>query len=436
LLPRWLTVVLYAVLIPLCVFSVGFIGRSIYIQHELTGAVKLVGGRLGEPWVELTGPEGRRAMPWLEEHPRDGWFYLNQELLRDEAADGRMARALALRKAVQWGVNSARREVIRQITAHMTREGALESGFTIDEKMRQVLASMVAERRASPEMTYGERRVTDVLEWLLKEPPEPPTGTEKGRMQSLEAQYSKTAFQGPDARALKGLAQEWQPDSNPAAREAASKFALMLQGKQTDLSAESAAYCTQQADQWEGLYRQGMARTASVGYQLLEIIIKGNLFVDHPNVYQYVSLLGHRFDEVRAEAVKGVWLLRQNQFDIRFLSEYAGRTSVNPFLAVETARLTMEEHERVMRRENNRRLVEAVRLLGRIGVDYVEHTSDYKMPVPDQNQFMNGQIVHRLQDLTNEEIVRTDVAAALSAIRQADEKRTGGPLFFAAVAER
>jgi hypothetical protein len=439
LLPRWVRVLVYVLLIPPGALAVVFIARSAYLQSRTTISVEAVVGTLDQ-LPDLSGAEGAAAVEWLEERPLDGFLYLNQELLRDEVDDERMARALALRKATGWGRNSTRLEVIRQILEHMTNEGGLEAAFAEtfqqDESTRTVLEEMVAERSADPEMTYAENRITDVLAWLAEGAPGRPTGPEKRRMQALEKQYAKRAFVGPEASALESLADEWQQDSDPLAREAAGGFAEMLEGRKAELSEEAMALCASSADEWEGRYHQGMTRAAEVGYRLLEQVLSADLFIDHPYIYQYILLLGHQYDEVRERIAAGTWLLRHNKFGIRFVSYYATKTAINPVMAVETLRLTKEEHERLMRRLNTRRLHEAVRLLGRLGVDYVEHTSEYELEVKDQDAFVRAFVIHGLQDVTDNEVVGEAAKEALAAIRQADLRRPGGPLFFEAVAER
>ncbi|MHC4593217.1 MAG: hypothetical protein ACYS8L_11075 [Planctomycetota bacterium] len=109
LLPRWFTMPFYTVFGLFCVYSVIHIGRSLTIQHAISEAVDVVKGDVGRAAADFAGPEGQQAISELEGHAREAFLYLNEELLQDEDKDGRMARAMALRKAVDWAQNSARR---------------------------------------------------------------------------------------------------------------------------------------------------------------------------------------------------------------------------------------------------------------------------------------------------------------------------------------
>ncbi|MHC4593218.1 MAG: hypothetical protein ACYS8L_11080, partial [Planctomycetota bacterium] len=247
---------------------------------------------------------------------------------------------------------------------------------------------MVAERRANAGLTYVEDRITDVLDWLAKGHPGQPKGPEKRRLRALAELYAKRVFLGAEERALRVLMAEWRDDPDPVAQGAADAFDKMLAQQRTELSPEAEALCTQRADEWEQRYREGMTRLAQAGVRMTERILGEYMFVDHPHIYQCLTLLNHRFEEVRQAVAAEAWTLRHNQFTIRFLAYFATSTAINPFMAVETVRLTREENERRMRRAKDRRMREAVRLLGRIGVEYVEHPQDYDLGVRDPDEFV------------------------------------------------
>ena len=52
LLPRWLTVTLYAVFVPFCLFSAFWIGRSIIIQESINDYLQVLAG----PWEDEPPP--------------------------------------------------------------------------------------------------------------------------------------------------------------------------------------------------------------------------------------------------------------------------------------------------------------------------------------------------------------------------------------------
>ena len=431
LLPRWFIVTFYVVFSVFSVYSIIHITRSLTIQHALTGAVDVVNGAVDRPAADLDSPEGQKALAVLKRHSSRALLYLNQALLQNEENDPRMARAMALRKAADWGRTSARRDVIGRIVEKMTDEGVLAGDFTVDEEMQQVLEEMVVERRAA-EMTYVEDRITDVLDWLAEGYPGQPTGPEKRRLSALKKQLAKKVFVGAEAKALEALMAQWRGDSNAAAREAAEAFDDMLAGQRAQLSPEATALCVERADQWEQRYRDGMIRIAQAGRQMAAEIGRSGRFLDHPHIYQYLSLLDHRFDEVRREANRGAWELRHSRFAFLFVSYFASKTAINPSMAVETVRLTREEHEREMREANVRRMREAVALLGRLGVDYVQDRDSYQLRVGKRDDFVRKHVVGKLHELADEELIADLVEKALADIRRADVARPGGPLFFAA----
>lgn len=435
LLPKWFTKPFYVVFAVLCVLGLVYVARSVRVQSALRSIIEVVNSGVEDGALSVSSPEGGKLLEVLNEHPVDSFLYLNQQILQDEEKDRRMGRALALRRAVQWGKNSARRDVIGQIVDNMTDEGALAEGFAIDEEMRSVLQDLIQERWADPEMTYAENRITDVLAWLAEGPLEPPKGPEKRRMKALLAQYAKRSFSGHEARALKTLIEEWSEQAAPVPREAAERFVEMLADERTGLSPEAVEFCNDRADRWENRYREGMINLAQFAYANLVEIETQDRFVDHPHIYQYLGLLDHRFEEVRQQVADGVWLLRHHKFAVSFLSVFATKTTINTFMAVETARLTREENERQMRRANNRRMRKAVQLLGRIGVDYIRNSDDYRFGVKDPDEFINSFVVHALEDLENEEVVSDLAVEALEDIRRADLAEPGGPRFFAKTGE-
>jgi len=239
LLPRWFTTLFYVIFIPFCVYSVFYITNSLVMQHRLRAAIAVVKGSLETEPVDLRSTEGQAVLEVLKAQLLESFLYASQELLQDEEKDERMARALALRRAIGWGKVSAERDVIERILDNMEEDGSVDAGFTVDEQMQQILETMVAERRADPEMTYVEDRITDVLEWVAQGHPGQPKGPERRRLAALQEGYAKKVFQSAEAEALRQLAQEWAADPNPVEREAAAAFAEMLAQRRAELSPEA-----------------------------------------------------------------------------------------------------------------------------------------------------------------------------------------------------
>jgi hypothetical protein len=326
---------------------------------------------------------------------------------------------------------SERRSVVQQIAENMGDEGYLARDFTLTDEMRAVLAEMVAERRGDPEMTYAENRITDVLAWLVDEKRGRPQGPERRRLQSLVKQLEKALLTDGEIASLRKLAAQWQSGADePGAREAADEIVRILDGEGGRLSEEARAYVSGRADYWEGLYRTAMGRLAEVSVQVLAELVGEGARIDHPHIYQYAGLLRHRFEGIRASVEEGTWLLRHSRFTTIFLSEFAETAAVNPVMATETSRLTKEEHERVMKRENTRRRSASIRMLGRIGVDYIKNPESYSLGVRDSDAFVQRYVVHTLEQIAEDDSVAEEVASSLAMLREADANRPGGARFF------
>jgi hypothetical protein len=428
LLPRWFTVSFYLIFGVFCIYSLYSITRSLRIQGQLTDAVGLISGSVLTEAAAPGTTQGDEAVAVLARHPVDAFLYLNQEILQNEEEDPRMARALALRKAADWSVTSARRELVGRILASMGEDGSLPDSFVLEDDDQAILDDMVAERRADTGLKYVEELITDVLAWVAEGHPGKAKGAEKRRLQAFEKQFEKKLFVGVEAEALNELMLEWQAEGGVAA-SAAARFPAMLEGKAADLADEEAQLCRERAAEWEQRYRDGMAALAVASRMMMEerdaMPPDDKPRLDHPHIYQYLSLLASRFPEVREQTMAGGWLLRHNRFTVMFLSSFATKTTVNPFMAVETLRLTAEEHEREMRRANERRMGEAIRLLARIGVDYMADPTDYlanhTFTIADPDELIRRSVVAAIYEVADEEAVAEAAEEALAALREADK---------------
>jgi hypothetical protein len=435
LLPTWFLLSFYGIFGAFCIFAVSYIIYSFTVQHALTASLEAIRGDIDET-LHWDSDQVQEAVEVMRKHPVDAFLHLNQELLQEEMKDGRMARALALEKARTWGLVSARRELVNHILSGMQEDGSVLPDFTLDSEQAALLEGMIAERRANREASYAEDLITDVLEWISDGHPGRPSGPEKRRIGALADSYAKKVFVGEEAAALEELALRWRDDPDAAAREASEAFGMMLIGGQTDLSPAASRLCAERAAQWEGEYRRGMVNVARAARSMISPILDRGLRLDHPHIYQYLILLQHRFDAVRDEVREGAWMMRHREYCVRFLGVFANRTAINPVMAVETVRLTKEEHERLMRRQNQRRLHEAVRLLGRIGSDYVRYPAEYEIrDVAEADAFMRKWVVYALEAVAEEEELKAEVAEALEEISQAEEQRPGPPILLLEAAE-
>jgi hypothetical protein len=435
LLPRWFTTLFYAVFVPFCIFSVYDVVRSLRIQHALTGAIGTLLGNVAADAVSPDSEAGRKAMAVLQGRSLDSFLYLNQTLLQDPEQDDRMARALALRRAVDWGTVSAQRQVIGDVVAHMKDDGSVASDFVMAPSAVQTLDEMVQQRRAQPDLTFVEDRITDVLAWLAAGHPGQPKGTERKQLMALQKEYAKKFFAGAEAAALRALAADWQGDPDKVRQEAAAAFDQMLQGKSSSLSPEAQAMCSAAANDWESRYRDGVMDVAKASREMVADIVKKDVFLDHPHVYQYLGLLDYPYKEVRDQVVEGAWLLRHDRFTIRFLAYFGTKTTFNPFMAVETLRLTREEHERALRVANQRRMGEAVALLGRIGVDYIEHADAYAKLGKDADDYVRRFIIAALREVAEEPAIGPEAKKALAEMQAAVAAGPGRPDLFKSSAE-
>ncbi len=166
-----------------------------------------------------------------------------------------------------------------------------------------------------------------------------------------------------------------------------------------------------------------MTHLAGASLDVLRQVIEDGLYLDHPHIFQYLTLLGYQYDPVRAQVEQGAWQLRHSRFTIIYLSEFVRTTTINPVMAVETERLTKEEHERQMNEQNVLRRRESVTLLGKIGLDYIAHRGDYDLNAPDKDEFIREHLTHTLEEAAEDEAVADLVAPALKDLREADAKQ-------------
>jgi hypothetical protein len=224
---------------------------------------------------------------------------------------------------------------------------------------------------------------------------------------------------------------------------------------------------------FENAYEAGMTRIARAARTMVQMIngprssgseegasaaYKGyeldkpdeELFVDHPHIYQYLSLLGYRyeldhpekFEEVRQFVIDGVYAMRHRKFTLYFLRYFGRKTAINPVMAVETERLTKEQHEREMREANWMRVRNAQKLMTRVFADYLGNPESYldaEDPQFDSEQevqdYVRAKLIHPMQDLVEDPTFGDHAREQLEQMRELAREHGAYDQFFRSVAE-
>jgi hypothetical protein len=480
LLPRWLSILLYAIFIPWCLFATVWIGHSMVVQHKMMNAVKTVGG----PWEgeapAIDSPQMRLAVDTLCQRPRDSLLYILQYLQQDELRDRRMAEAITLRKAVAWEVEARRRALFAEVLPSMNEKtGELDEDYRMSPESMRTLLDLIHERTAEASTSYTEQKTSEVLEWLaarmlfeeamskLDEEtsgtpddrhlsaeqieklveevaggsaarqdipqkvrdkllewlaqgrPQRATGPERRRIKSLEVKYKKKVFFGKERSVLKKLAEQWRADHDAIKQGLSGKFALMLDGKTASLTDQERAFCEERASYWENQYNEGRVRLCRVVESCVDLIVQNDISLDHPHIWDIVNLLQEGYEPARASLARTAYALRNRRFTLIYLSQFVLKDHANPVMAVETPRLTKEEHEQLLERENHRRRLECIKLLREIGKAYYAEPFKIKhLPEADQDEFVRLKVVRTLEDVLQDRAVGKVAQEALDDIKE------------------
>jgi hypothetical protein len=129
-----------------------------------------------------------------------------------------------------------------------------------------------------------------------------------------------------------------------------------------------------------------------------------------------------------------VYTLRKRRYTLKYLARGIQKDTVNPVMAVETRRLTKDEHEQLLRRENTRKRLSCIELAKRIALDYCEkkwvvtrHAKPdfpflaYQKPElsgPESRQTLKTTIMAALVSVTKDEDVGQQAQEALSWIEE------------------
>lgn len=413
LLPRWLSLCVYGVFIPWCLFSAVWIARAMSVQHRTFGAVKRICGPWeGEPHA-LDSDQIEHDFAVLEIKSRSSLLYLIQEIRQEERKDPRMALAYALRRTVRWGTEAKRRELFAELLSNMGKEGDMDPDYALPAGHADMLAEFVGERKALGSVSYEEQKITEVLEWIADGRPTPAKGPERRRVAALKTGAEKKLFFGREKRALARVIEDWRAADVPVRSSAAEKFGLMLAAESTELTPEEAALCNQVADEQEESFKLGRTRLADSCLRLVKTIEEqskareaaggGPLRVDHPVVWDIVRFLDHPYKEVRDPFAKACLVLMKRKYVVIHLSDFIRRKDVNPVMAVETTRLTKSDHERELRHELQRRRLASIGVLKDIGVAYYTEPFNVQGVEPDkQRAFIDQRVIGALESVLDD----------------------------------
>ena len=440
LLPRWLTVTIWAIFLPWCVFAAVWIAWSMALQFKTQRALRLIGGPWNGEAPAMDSAAIREDLDVFNTSPRDSLLYMIQALRQEPWTDPRMADALALRRVVGWGTESRRRELFGALSANMNDQGELGPDFKLSEEQQEVLKDLIQERRKLERSSYEEQKINDVLQWVADGWPTPPTGTERRRVGSLQSGADKKLLHGPEASAIKAFARQWRASGDPLESSCAAKFELMLNREQTELSPQQSRLCEEVADKQEALYRLGCERLARTALDLIQLIHKQSaermaagkapLRMDHPVIWDIARLLDYPYESVRGSFADGCFVLRRRKYVLIFLSEFIQRSTINPVMAVETTRLTREENIREVRAEMRRLRLSSISVVEAIGKSYYEKPFPILGIEPDQQaSFVQQRVVGTVESVLGDEDseVAARSQAALEAVQAVRQATQGAP---------
>ncbi len=419
LVPLWFSVLMYGVFVPWCIFSFLWIGRDMVIQHRIWAALRVLSGPWEGEMPAMDSAAVQGSMDVLGRVPRDGLLYILQELQQDEVRDRRMVRAIALRKAVGWAVESQRRRLFEELLANINDMGEMPDDYVLPQQDSEALLALVREREENPVASYEQTKITEVLRWIADGRRTPAMGPEKRRIRSLQVGYEKKRFFGAERRALKSLMREWAQSQDAARRSAAQEFAVMLEGRQTELSTEEAARCSQEADRLEETYMMGRRRLTEGLSHVAGIIEQQDIFVDHPHLWDLLRLLDHRDDVARRFIADAVVCMRGRKYTLIYLAEFILKDSVNPVMAVETARLTKDEHEQLLAQENRRRRLSCIEVARRIALEHCQRPFQIKGVTQEkQAAFLKDRVIGSLEAVAEDKQVGPRASEVLRELQQ------------------
>jgi len=125
---------------------------------------------------------------------------------------------------------------------------------------------------------------------------------------------------------------------------------------------------------------------------------------------------------VRQSFAEACLVLKGRKYIWIFLAKFIQSEEVNPVMAVETARLTKDAHERLLREELRRRRIACIQVLGDLGVQYYrEPFGILGVEKAEQPLFVQQSVVGALESVLEDKDQEVAAAAqqALKAVNAA-----------------
>lgn len=474
--PLWV-VICYLIFVPFLVFAMARLSWRMLQQFRIGDAIHVLMYCTDHSEAEI-----ERAKEIVKKQPDLGMLFLVQQLQQDADRDERMARAFALRRVMEWSRISTYRVLLGKLYDNMEFNGAVKPGFALNATEFRELHDLIVARNAAADAGYEERKITEVLAWVEavlvermlheavaededlsaalkagkkpstagqarverfvselkydgvtkdsvlklfnREWPGEPKGFERVRVRRLLDNYEKKQLRGSERAGLQQVILDWQKSDVAGRKNMVPKLQKVVAGQPASFTAEEVEVCRTSADKLEDQYRKGCIEVARTLREIVVVLAAAHKRVSHPVLYEFTVLLGYKYPEVRDVVSEIIYDLRYHKHVILFLSNQALRSKINPVMAVETAKLTKEEHERILRAENTRRRLAAMELLGRVEIRFCQKpftlltARGNEVSIERAKEIMEFNCMRTLQALREDPSVRAEATRILDAIKR------------------
>ncbi|MBS3763831.1 MAG: hypothetical protein KGZ25_11085 [Planctomycetes bacterium] len=497
LLPKWLSVTIWIVFGGWSIFALSWMGYSIYIQRNTMHFLSLVRGPWEDEIPEMDSEVIEKGVNFMMKKPRQSLLYVIQELLREKHKDPRMERAIVLRKAINWGVESKRRalfevllenisdegefppnyelsdenkkilqrlvkervlgaflkdvdlahkllyeptkewgfsrprmKLFKSLVENLDLDGDFVEGYEVPEELKDTLAAVQKENTARYTKSYEGQKITEVFQWIARGHKTRPEGPEKRRIHALLSTYEKHLFRDSEKEVLLELSEKWGNSKETLKRDIAANFKRILNDEPAVLTREQEKQCEQAAQEWENLYQKGRRRLCALELKFVRYIeehepVQGIMILtgeslDHPEMWDMVQLLDEPYPGAREQLRDAVFRLRKHKYILIYLKQFIRKDSINPVMAVETTRMTQDEHEALLRRENYRRRLACIAVVGRIVRDYCKQPFDIKgvdLNRAEQREYFKERTVRALESVVEDRRVGEAAQKELQKIK-------------------
>jgi len=314
-----------------------------------------------------------------------------------------------------------------ELLANLDEHGEMPQDYVLPQEHTPTLIELVTERQEHPADSYEQDKITDVLQWIADARPTPASGPERRRIRSLKVQYEKKLFKGREGAALKQVAEQWSQSGESVRVSAAEKFARMIAGEHAELSEQEEELCLERARYWEQLYLAGRERLTQVVYEVADIIARKDddieqkvVFVDHPDLYVLVRMLDEAHEPAQQHIGQAILVLRRRKYTLAYLGQFLLKDTIRSAMAVETARLTADEHEELLKVKNRRRREACLELMRQIALDYFrEPFTIRRVPSHMQEEYFKDNIIVPMQSVRGDKEIGGRAEEVLSELQQA-----------------